>query len=104
MAAVYLPLIAAVEPSVLSAIVVAILGGGGVGAFLAYRKTGAEAESIAARTLIEVNEELRTELARSREELGRARSEVEHARNEIAQLRAECQALRARVAVLEGAS
>ena len=58
------------DPAVL---VAAILGAGGIGGAAAWRKAGKEAESIASRTLIEVNKELRTEIDRLRIDLNRER-------------------------------
>ena len=52
------------DPAAAVPIIVALLGGGGLGAVLAFRKTSAEAGSVAATTLIGVIEELRSELDR----------------------------------------
>lgn len=64
------------DPGTLAALVTAILGAGGIGSYFTYRKAGAERESIAAATLIEVNKELRIELARRDEEISRLRERV----------------------------
>lgn len=69
-------LVGAVDTNVLTGLVVAILGGGGVAAILSYRKTGAEAEQIAANTLIAVNGELRSELARCHAEIAALRERI----------------------------
>lgn len=84
-------LLASLDPTVLGALVTALLGGSLVAAIAAYRKAGPEAEAIAARTLIQVNDELRKELSR------RA---AEHA-VELAQRDDAIATLRERVAVLE---
>lgn len=49
-------------------LIAAILGAGGIGAVLAFRKTSAEAEAVSVATLRGVIEELRVEVSRLREE------------------------------------
>jgi chromosome segregation ATPase len=73
-----------------AALAAAILGTGGISALLTLRKAGREAENIAAKTLIEVNEELRRELARRDEE-------IESLRKKLAEVRAELVAVRRNV-------
>jgi hypothetical protein len=67
---------ALIDPGAIALLVTAILGSGGIASFFARRKAGAEAESIAAATLIAVNEELRRELSRRDEEIARLRERV----------------------------
>lgn len=74
--------LATIDPSTFALLVAAILGTGGISGLVAYRKTGSESESIAARTLIAVNDELRKELARRDSEIVQLRERVavlEHA-------------------------
>lgn len=52
------------DPEVIVPLIVAFLGGGGLASVIAFRKTSAEAGSVAAATLIGVIEELRNELDR----------------------------------------
>jgi len=59
------------------AILVAVLGAGGVGSILAFRKTDNEASAIATESLIKVNEELRREIVRLSEEVQHLRSAIE---------------------------
>jgi predicted nuclease with TOPRIM domain len=59
-----------------AALAAALLGAGGIGGVVAYRKVGKEAEQIAAQTLIEVNQELRRELARRDEEIEKLRAKL----------------------------
>lgn len=59
-----------------TAFTAAILGAGGIGALAAFRKAGAEADGLAAQTLIAVNTELRRELTRRDEEITRLRERV----------------------------
>jgi predicted nuclease with TOPRIM domain len=72
-----------------AAIAAALLGAGGIGGVLSFRKAGKEAENIAAKTLIEVNEELRRELARRDEEIERLRSKLTKLRRDFDALEAE---------------
>lgn len=65
------PVTGAIDPSVLAVAVSTILGGGIIFAIAAYRKAGPEADAIAAKTLILVNEELRKELGRRDQEIAR---------------------------------
>lgn len=64
------------DPGAAAALVTALLGAGGLGGLIAFRKAGAEAESLATATLIAVNAELRTELARRDDEIARLRDRV----------------------------
>jgi hypothetical protein len=57
-------ILATTDPAPLVAIIAAILGGGGIGAIVAYRKAGPEVESISVNTLKGVIQEMRTELER----------------------------------------
>jgi flagellar motility protein MotE (MotC chaperone) len=82
------------DASTLGVMVAALLGGGLLAGFAAYKRAGPESEAIAARTLIQVNEELRKELSR------RA---LEHAQ-ELKFRDEQIAALRERVAVLESRS
>ena len=53
-----------------------LLGGGFLGAIVTFRKAGAESASIATKTLIAVNEELRRDLTRRDTELAILRERV----------------------------
>jgi hypothetical protein len=81
---------AEIDPSIFAGVVTALLGGGALGAYAAWRKAGPEAESIAAKTLIAVNSELRAELARRDEawatEMARKNEEIAACRERIAVL------------------
>lgn len=65
--------VAAIDPGLFAAFITAILGAGGLGSFVAFRKAGKEADEIAARTLIAVNDELRKELKRRDEDIAAMR-------------------------------
>ncbi len=54
-----------------------LLGGGGVTAVVAFRKAGPESAAIATETLINVNEELRKEIARLSAEVAKLREALE---------------------------
>ena len=71
------------DPAILIA---AILGAGGIGGAAAWRKAGEEADSIAATTLIAVNKELRTEIARLRSDLDQERRDSRELRGRVAEL------------------
>jgi hypothetical protein len=88
--------IAAIDPTPL--IAAATLSVGAVGSVLTYRKVKAEAESIAARTLIEVNEDLRKEL--TRREIA-FKAELARRDAEITRLNAEVERLRESLSVLQ---
>jgi predicted RNase H-like nuclease (RuvC/YqgF family) len=77
-----------------SAAIAALLGGGLIGSVVAARKAGPEAESIAARTLIEVNEELRKELDRRDKLIDALERRLTHMREEIEGLEREVAELR----------
>lgn len=64
------------DPTAAAALIAALLGAGGLGAFASFRKAGKESESIATQTLIAVNDELRKELVRRDEEIGRLRERI----------------------------
>lgn len=76
------------SPEVLALLGV-ILGGGGVSAFVAFRKAGPESAAIATETLIAVNNELRSELARRDKEVERRDQEINELRERIAVLEAK---------------
>ena len=71
------------DPQLLVALILAL---GGLGGAAAWRKAGREAESIAATTLIEVNKELRTEIARLRSDLDQERRDSLQLRDRVAEL------------------
>lgn len=81
----------AIDATAVAAVVAALLGGGFIAAIAAWRKAGPEAEAIAAKTLIQVNDELRKELSRRAEE----------STLQLRQRDEQISALRERVAVLE---
>lgn len=70
-------------------IIAGVLGAGGLGAVLAFRKTSAEAEAVSVGTLRSVIEELRVEVERLRVENDNLRDQLE----EIPRLRARVRAL-----------
>jgi phage shock protein A len=86
-------IIAALDPA-LTAVAGAILTGGPIYAWISYRKAGPETESIAARTLIEVNEDLRKELDRKNKAIGSLEKRLEHMRAEMDALQQELVQLR----------
>lgn len=57
-------------------LIAAVLGAGGLGAVIAFRKTSAEAESVSVGTLRSVIEELRYEVERLRVENDRLREQI----------------------------
>lgn len=85
--------IAEIDP-LASAAVTAILGGGGFTAWRVARTAGRESESIAARTLIEVNEELRKELDRKDRIIDQLEKRMAHMRKEMESLEQDIAALR----------
>ena len=85
--------IAEVDPLV-SAAVTAILSGGGFTAWRVARTASRESESIAARTLIEVNEELRKELDRKDRIIDQLEKRMAHMRKEMESLEHDIAALR----------
>lgn len=96
------------DPGTAAALIAAVLGAGGLGAFVQWRKAGKEAESIATTTLIAVNGELRTELERRDGEIAGLRKENVEQRERIAVLenengktRSQCEALERKIADLE---
>ena len=90
-------LYAAIETGPLIAIVVTLIAAGVLGGAAAFRKAGRESQSIAARTLIEVNEHLREEVARVRksfeQELTLKQNEIDELREEVGRLRGKCEDL-----------
>lgn len=76
-------------------IVSGILGGGALAAIAAVRKAGPESESIAARTLIEVNNELRKELDRRDKIINSLEERLSFMRETIEGLEQEVKAFRA---------
>lgn len=76
-------------------VVTTILGGGLVYAYVAFKKAGPETEGIAARTLIEVNDDLRKELDRRDRTIDLLEKRLSHMREEIEILEQEVAALRA---------
>jgi hypothetical protein len=79
------------------ALVTAVLSGGLVASFTAFRKAGPEVESISVATLKGVIEELRAELTRLASENAHLRESVQH----LEAVSRENDALRARIARLE---
>lgn len=57
-------------------IILGILGAGGLGAILAFRKTDAEREAVSVSTLRGIIDELKEEVARNSELLGSARERI----------------------------
>jgi hypothetical protein len=84
---------AEIDP-IASVAVATLLGGGLLGSVVAWRKAGPEGESIAARTLIQVNEELRTELDRRDKLIDALELRLTHMREEIEGLEREVAELR----------
>lgn len=89
----------------LGALVISIIGG-----IVGYRKVKPEAESIATRTTLEVNEALRDELADGRreatflrEQLRKRDEELEALQRRFARLRLDFDALEAELHALRGA-
>lgn len=95
-----LPL-AGIDPGLFAAFVAAVLGAGGLGSILAFRKADKEADEIAARTLIAVNEELRRELERRDEEIATLRGRVDAQDHLLRVKNDEIGMLRERVAIIE---
>lgn len=94
-------LIAAIDPGLFVAFVAAVLGAGGIGSIVAFRKAGKEADEIAARTLIAVNDELRKELRRRDDELSALRGRVSEAESQLEAKEREVAELRRRLGDLE---
>lgn len=84
-------LIAAIDGGLLTGLLATLLGGGGLGAFLTWRKTSAEAEAVSVATMRGVIEELRAEITRMN---------IAH-QAEIARKEEQIAKLRERIAVLE---
>lgn len=79
-----------------------ILGSGGLAAVLAWRRTGAETESITMATMQAVNQELRTELDRRDRAYAEDLARRDRAyREDLAKRDSEIVGLRERVAILE---
>lgn len=76
-------ILAALDPSILTAGIAAVLGGGFAGGVAVWRKAGPEADQIVAKTLIEVNEHLRKELALRDEEIDRLRKRLRELRRDF---------------------
>jgi phage shock protein A len=85
--------VASLDPA-WTALAGAILTGGPVYAAVSYKKAGPENESLAARTLIEVNEELRKELDRRDRIIDSLEKRMGHMRREIESLEHDIAALR----------
>lgn len=85
----------------ITALAAALLGASGVGAVAALRKAGKEAENIATKTLIEVNDELRRELARRDQEIKRQYEEIVRLRGEITSLQAKLSSVQHDLGTLE---
>ena len=88
-----------------------IFGGGGIVAFVNFRKAGSESSVMATQSLIAVNEELRRDLKRRDEQNDTLQRELEgregqnkELRQELELRRTELNELRERVAVLEDKS
>lgn len=90
--------VATIDPGLVTAIVVALLGGGLLGGIAILRKSGPEAEQIVAETLIKVNEHLRTELERRDKEW---QDQVDRRDREITRLRDEVNRLRERLSEVQ---
>lgn len=82
-------LIAAIDPTLVTALAGAVLSGGLVGALAIWRKAGPEAEQIVAATLIQVNEHLRKELALRDEEIEGLRKRMSELRRDFDLLEVE---------------
>lgn len=65
------------DPTVFVALMTAVLGAGGIGSIVAFRKAGSEIESTSVATMREVIEELRNEVIRLRDENGRLRQSID---------------------------
>lgn len=87
--------------SAFSLLIAALLGGSGIGAVAVLRKAKAESENIAAKTLIEVNAELRKELARRDAEIKRQYDEIVRLRGEISNLQTKLSAVQKDLGTLE---
>jgi hypothetical protein len=72
-----------VDPSLMTAIAGGLLGGGFIGGIAVWRKSGPEADQIVAKTLIEVNEFLRKELALRDEEIEKLRKRLKDLRKDF---------------------
>lgn len=84
---------AAIDPSLFTAAITFVLGGGVVGAYTAYRKTPVEVESISVATLRGVIDELRAELERKDRqikeqdrEIGAQQERIEKLEHAVAEL------------------
>ncbi len=80
---------AAIDPTVISAVSGALLGGGLLGGYAVYRKAGPEADQIVAKTLIEVNEYLRKELELRDKEIDKLRKRLAQLRKDFNTLEEE---------------
>ena len=80
----------------LVAVIVALLGGGGLAAWANFRKAPAEREQITVGTMGEVIDNLRSELARKESELVALRSEAAELREQVAALTRRVLALESR--------
>ena len=85
----------AIDGELIAPLATLILGGGLVKGIIDYRKAGPESESIAARTLIEVNEELRRELERRDKIISSLEERLSFMRETIEGLEQEVKAFRA---------
>lgn len=66
-----------------AAIIAAVLGAGGIGGIVAFRKAGPEMEATAVGTLRQVIDELRTEVERLRDENRQLRNMVERLEQDL---------------------
>lgn len=80
----------------LVALLVALLGGGGITAWTQFRKAPAEREQITVGTMGEVIDQLRSELARKEGELVQLRAEAAALRSEVVELTRRVLALESR--------
>jgi uncharacterized protein YlxW (UPF0749 family) len=86
-------ILAAIDPTIITAMAAAILGGGFLTGIAIWRKSGPEAEQIVAATLIQVNEHLRKELELRDEEIERLRKRLTQLRADFNTLEDEFRAL-----------
>jgi uncharacterized coiled-coil protein SlyX len=90
-----------IDTGTLVPVVVAILSGGFVAAFAAYRKAGPEIESISVTTMRGVIEEMRAELERKDRIIGDLNQQIGEQSRKITEQEAKIAELTERVAKLE---
>lgn len=99
--AVVLPAVFATASDPFGYIIAAVLSGGLLSAYTAYRKAGPEVESIGVSTLRGVIEELREEILRKEKQIDALTRQAGEQSAQIAELRDKCQVLLDRVVALE---